>query len=335
VHQIDRQPGPAVAHRIHDGREDVFLFAQAGLRQQFFFRLFADEVHHLVHGQPPDQFVVVVDHRRRHQVVALEGLGRRFGAVRRTQHQRMLVHHARHLHIHVVDQQRVERQRTAHASFAVDHENLVGVVGQFVEQAQIAQHDLERHVFAHRHHVEVHQRADRIVGVGHGGAQLFALFHVERAEHVLHDLDRQVGREVGQFVGIELFDCGDQLLRLHGVDQRLADRIRHLEQDFAVALGAHQIPHQQAVVRRQRFEDVGDVGRVHRVELFRQLAVVLLRHQRFHQLVARHFLAVPSHTVRWADGVGPVTQQQGGSGPVARPWRSAGGYRSGPAGWAR
>ena len=149
-----------------------------------------------------------------------------------------------------------------------------------------------RHVFAHRHHVEVHQRADRIVRVGHGSAQLLALLHVQPAEYVLHDLDRQVGREVGKFIRIELFDCRDQFLRLHGVDQRLADRIRHLEQDFAIALGAHQIPHQQPVFRRQCFEDVGDVRRMHRVELLRQLAVVLLRHQCFHQFVARHLLAV-------------------------------------------
>jgi hypothetical protein len=89
----------------------------------------------------------------------------------------------------------------------------------------------------------------------------------ERAEHVLHDLLRQVGREVGQFVGIELFGCGDQFLRLHRSISDLAHRIRHFEQDFAVALGLDQVPDQQALVERQRFEDVGDVGRVHRVEL--------------------------------------------------------------------
>jgi hypothetical protein len=46
------------------------------------FGFLADEVHHLGHGDPPDQLAVVVDHRRRHQVVALEGLGGGFGFVR-------------------------------------------------------------------------------------------------------------------------------------------------------------------------------------------------------------------------------------------------------------
>ena len=166
------------------------------------------------------------------------------------------------------------------------------MIGQFVETAQVAQHDFERHVLAHRHHVEVHQRADRILGVGHRGTQLLALLHVERTEHVLQHFARQVGREVGQLVGVELFGRGHQLVRFHRVDQRLAHRVRHFEQDFPVALRAHEIPHEQAVVQRQGFEQIGDVGRVHRVEPLRQLVVMLLRDQRLDQRVTRHFLPV-------------------------------------------
>ena len=56
--QVQRQPQPAVLGRLPDGREQVLLFAQAGLGQQLGFALFADDVDHLVDRQPADQPVV-------------------------------------------------------------------------------------------------------------------------------------------------------------------------------------------------------------------------------------------------------------------------------------
>ena len=58
---------------------------------------------------------------------------------------------------------------------AVDDEQLVGLRRQLVEAAQVAQHDLERHVGADLHVLEVHQRADHVVLEGHRRAQLLAL----------------------------------------------------------------------------------------------------------------------------------------------------------------
>ena len=46
----------------------------------------------------------------------------------------------------------------------------------------------------------------------------------------------------------------------------------------------------EALVDRQRLQDVGDVGRVHLVELRPQLGEVLLVHERLDQLVPRHLL---------------------------------------------
>ena len=176
--------------------------------------------------------------------------------------------------------------------FAVHHEQLVGVVRQLVEAAQVAQHDLEADVLADGHHVEVHQRADRVLRVGHRRPQLFASLAVERLEHVLHDLGRQVGSEVGEFVRIEGFGGGLELLRIHRLDQRLAYCIGHFEQDLAVALGLDQIPYEQPVLERQGLEDERDVGRVQFVEAVLQFGYVLLVNQVFHQVMAWHFLAV-------------------------------------------
>ncbi len=88
----------------------------------------------------------------------------------------------------------------------------------------------------------------------------------------MHDLLRQVRRELGDLVGVERLGRGHQLLGVHRRDQRLAYRVGDLEQDFAVALGLDQVPDVQPLVERQRLEDVGDVGRVQPVQLARAAA---------------------------------------------------------------
>jgi hypothetical protein len=87
---------------------------------------------------------------------------------------------------------------------AVDHEELVRVIGHLVQAPQIAQHHLERDVLADADHVEVHQRADRALLIGHRGPQLVALVGRKGLEDVLEHLARQVRRQIGDLVGIEL-----------------------------------------------------------------------------------------------------------------------------------
>ena len=141
-------------------------------------------------------------------------------------------------------------------------------------------------------HVEVHQRADRVLRVGHRSAQLLALLGGQRLEDVVYDLPRQVGREVGDLVGVELLGGGDQLALVHVRDQRLAHGIGDLEQDLAVALGLDQVPDSQTLVERQRLEDVGDIGRMQAVEQLLQRRQVLAVHQRLDQFLARTLLAL-------------------------------------------
>ena len=78
---------------------------------------------------------------------------------------------------------------------------------------------------------------------------------------------------------------------VHVLDQRLAHRVRDLEQDLAVALGLDQVPDDQALVERQRLEDVGDVRRVQLIELFLQLDQVQLVDEPFDQPLPGHVLA--------------------------------------------
>jgi hypothetical protein len=175
---------------------------------------------------------------------------------------------------------------------AIDHEELIGVIGQLVAPAQVAQHDLDGDVLTHADHVEVHQRTHRVLGIGHGGTQLLALLHRERGEHPVEHFGRQIGRKVGKLVGIELFGRSDQFLDIHVLDERFAHGVGDFEQDLAVALRLHQVPHRQALITRQGLENVGDVRGMHAIEQLLQLRQVLAVDQRLHQIVARAVLAL-------------------------------------------
>ena len=135
-------------------------------------------------------------------------------------------------------------------SLAVDDEHLVGLRGQLVEAAQVTEHDFERDVRPHRDVLEVHQRADHVVVEGHRGAQLLALLDRQALEHIVHHLLRQVGRELGDLVGLQRPGRGDELLGVHRRDQRLADGVGDLEQNVAVARSADPVPDVETLVER-------------------------------------------------------------------------------------
>ncbi len=131
-----------------------------------------------VHRQPADQPPLGVDHRRGDQVVALEGARCLAGGVLGVEAQRVGDHCARHVEFQVGDDQPRQRQRALQHLVAIDDEQLVGVSWQLVEAPQVARHRLEGDVVAHRDVLEIHQRADRALGIGQRGAQLLALLRV-------------------------------------------------------------------------------------------------------------------------------------------------------------
>ena len=103
---------------------------------------------------------------------------------------------------------------------------------------------------------------------------------------------RQVGRDVGDLVGVERFGGGQQFRLVHRLDQRFANRVGHLQQNLAVVLRTDQAPHQPALVQRQRFQNVGHVRRVQRFQMPLQLGQVLLVHQVLDQILPRPALLV-------------------------------------------
>ncbi|MCY1409269.1 hypothetical protein D9M71_246140 [compost metagenome] len=79
---------------------------------------------------------------------------------------------------------------------------------------------------------------------------------------------------------------------VHVGDQRLPDGVGYFEENVAVALCLDQLPDRQAVIQRQGFEDVGNVGRVQLVQLALKLGKVLPVDEVFNEVAMLAFLTV-------------------------------------------
>ncbi len=78
----------------------------------------------------------------------------------------------------------------------------------------------------------------------------------------MNDVARQLCGEIRELVSIQILGGRQDLVIVHVGDQRLAHRIGDLEQDVAIALGLDQLPDGQAIVQRERLENMRDVRRV-------------------------------------------------------------------------
>jgi hypothetical protein len=79
---------------------------------------------------------------------------------------------------------------------------------------------------------------------------LFALVQRQPGEHIVHHLLWVVGREIGNFLGVERFRHRHQLFRIHRGDERFADGIGYFQQDLAIARGADQALDQTVPARK-------------------------------------------------------------------------------------
>ncbi|XKD46075.1 hypothetical protein PA7077_00346 [Pseudomonas aeruginosa] len=103
---------------------------------------------------------------------------------------------------------------------------------------------------------------------------------------------RQFRCQVGEFVGVQVLGRGDDLVVVHVRDQGFPDRVGDFEEDVAVVLGLDQLPDRQAVVQRQRFEDVGDVGGVQFLQLALEFYEILPVDEVFHPVMVLAFLTM-------------------------------------------
>jgi hypothetical protein len=310
--EIDGEPRPAVLERVEHRREDVLLLLQARSGELRFGALLPDVVDDCVDREAADQPAARIDHRRRDEVVALEGARRLARGILGLESQAVAHGDSHHVDLEVGDDEPRERQRALQRLVAVDDEELIGMARQLVEAPQVARHRFQRHVVAHRDVLEIHQRADRALGVGERLAQLLALLGGERAHHLLDHRRGQVAGDVGELVGLQRLGGGDELLRVHARDEGLAHRFRYLDEDLAVAVRLHEVPDREALLGRQGLQQVGDVGGVQRVERraqagalageqrldLAQLLLQLLGFEAGARFARRHGICAPSFSMR-------------------------------------
>ena len=135
------------------------------------------------------------------------------------------------------------------------------MVGQFATQAQVAQHHIDIDVGAHGDHVRVHQAPGRVLGIGQHLLQPFAVLAVHRLEHFIDHRIGQVFDQVGQVVDVQVLDRGHDFVGVHLGQQAFADFLTDVQQHLAIVLGIDQAPDHLALARRQRLEQVADLGR--------------------------------------------------------------------------
>ena len=235
---------------------------QTGHVKHVGFGFFTDHVHHFVNGDPADQLFVFIDNRRGDQVITFKRLRRFFHVVFGTKAHDIGGHYVRHHVFGVGDQEFADGQHTLQHVVFIDHENLVGMVGQAVETAQVAQYDFTRHIGADADQFKVHNRADLVVFVRHRRFDLLAFFFITRLQRFVHHLVRQVVCQLCQFVCVQIIDGGQQLVFVHGLDQRFAYGVGYFQQHFAVVFRGDQKPNNVTLARRQGFQDGGHVGGV-------------------------------------------------------------------------
>ncbi len=187
----------------------------------------------------------------RHLLVALADIDRRLLIVDQAVDRRGVL----------MGHQRGQRDPAQVLVAAADHEQVIGVVGQLAAQAQVAQHHVDVDVGAHGHHVRVHQAAGAVLGVGQHLFQALAVLAVHRLEDFVDDRVRQILDQVGQIVDVQVFDRGDDLVRVHVGEQAFAHVVADVDQHLAVIFRIDQAPDDLAFAGRQRFEQVADLGR--------------------------------------------------------------------------
>ncbi len=116
---------------------------------------------------------------------------------------------------------------------------------------------------------------------------MLPLFGIKRLLDLLNHLGRQIRRQFRQLIGVQRGGSGHQLRRIHAGDEALAHGVRRLDQNVTVAVRLDQIPDEDALVERQRFENVRDVGRMQLVELRAQSREHTLNHRALRRIVER------------------------------------------------
>ena len=165
----------------------------------------ADDIHHVVDGDPAQQSTLLVHYRRRYPVLALKQPGD-FG-VRHVHRDGFDVrrHHFAHCSRGIGYQQGAQRQQADKLVGAVHHDQVIGHLRNFFVAAQVAQHDIQGERRADRDGIRVHQAARGVLRVEHHPLQARPVLVVHGGEDFSGNAVGQLLENIGDVVVLQAF----------------------------------------------------------------------------------------------------------------------------------
>ena len=264
--QVAAQPDRAAAGAGQDRGEHVRLVIQTGHTHDRPLGILADAVHHIVHRDAPQQNALLAGHRGREHVQILE-LARHFlAAGEHIQRLEVAVHYLADQVIGQAGDQPAEAQHAQIVIFAVDHHQLVGMVGQILQQTQITQHRPHPHIRAYGNMVDVHQATGRLFRIRQHIRQLLALLHVHRQQQLPAGAEGQRLNQVHQVVEVQLPGGIEQFAIGHFHGQAGAHLFTQMYQDAPGPGTVQPRPDAAAFGRRQGFQQAGGLRRMQLAE---------------------------------------------------------------------
>jgi len=242
---------------------DIVLDVQARGREHRFLRVLDDHVDHVVDGDPADEPAVRVDDGCRDQVVLREDAG--YLGVRQVERNglRLGVHHLPHDHRRVGGQQRGEGQNADVLVVVVgDHQRVRGLRQLFLEP-EVAKHDLHGVTRPHGDGIRVHQPARRVLGERQDGFEPGAIAGIEGGQHLGGNRLRELLKQVGEVVGVELRTGRNQRFRVHVLEKLGLDVVVQVLHDLTVLIGVEELPEHAADLGRGGLQQHGQLGRAH------------------------------------------------------------------------
>ena len=213
-----------------------------------------------------DQAPRPVDHRRRNQRIFLE-----------PERDVLLVHVDRDqglLALHDVGDEAVPRRAQDRRQLAgsdrvvrgADHEHFPEIVGQLLGRAEVIDDLADLPMLGHRANVALHQAAGQFLGIAQRFLDRGAVVGLHRLEHRLLVLVVEVLDQRDRIVGVELAGDVGELLRLHLVEQVLADEVVQFGEHVGADDPGQRLDQPFALVGAGKLDQIGDVGGVERLD---------------------------------------------------------------------
>ena len=222
-------------------------------------RVLADNIHHVIDGNPAQQPPLVVHHRRRNQIIALKQVGY-FGVGEGDGYRLDIGIHDFPHGCGLAGYQHCSNGQHADKFVAPVYNNqAVGHRRQSPVPAQVSQYHINAEVRAHSDGVRVHQAASGVFRVGKHRFDPLPVLLVHGVQNFLDHRIRQLLQKVGEIVGLEvLYDIG-QFLSVQSAQVFGTNVLIEVLENIAFQLFVDQVPEQGTLARWRGFEQVSNI----------------------------------------------------------------------------